>query len=121
MQKQDPNSPENQEALSILHETFLSDTEEPMNKIDKIVELTKEWYKLIGRDHHKDRDCHFYIETKFSYGGEPTYWVRHHGYVIDEVEEEYPTYDKALDGLIQLLEYIIKAEKEQEVFVDDSW
>jgi len=37
------------------------------DKLKTITNLTNEWYQLISRDHHKDRDCHFYINTVWSY------------------------------------------------------
>jgi len=86
------------------------------NLIEQITKLTAEWYKLIGKDHHKDRDCHWYIETRWSYGNVPTYAVRHYGYIINKIEEEYETYEAALHGLIETLEYWIKQEKESAKF-----
>lgn len=71
--------------------------------IDEITNLTDEWYSLIGKDHHKDRDCHWYIETKWSYGYPPTYTVHHHGYIIDEIEEECDSYNNALLKLKEIL------------------
>ena len=82
------------------------------NIIEEITKLTDEWYSLIGSEHHKDRDCHWYIETKWSYGRYPTYIIRHHGYVLDEIEENWSTYDMALKRLKEILEEKIKEEKE---------
>ena len=36
-----------------------------MNIVEEITKLTDEWYFLIGKDHHKDRDCHWYIEALY--------------------------------------------------------
>jgi hypothetical protein len=65
---------------------------------------------LIGKDHHKDRDCHWYIETRWSYGYSPKYFVQHYGYILHDFEEqEFSTYEEALSGLKEfLLEAIIK-------------
>jgi hypothetical protein len=90
-----------------------------MNKIVTITKLTEEWYKLISGEHHKDRDCHFYIETEWSYGYPPKYFVRHYGYILDEVQEEYETYEKAQDGLISLLSRAIDDEKVHQATVED--
>ena len=79
--------------------------------IDKITELTEEWYRLIGKDHHKDRDCHFYIHTEWSYGYPPKYFVEHNGYILDYIQEEYETYEKAQEGLISILSKAIEEEK----------
>lgn len=76
--------------------------------IEEITELTDEWYVLIGKDHHKDRDCHWYIETKWSYGFPPKYLVCHHGYIVDEIEEECDTYELALTRLKDILTEEIK-------------
>jgi hypothetical protein len=80
--------------------------------IDEVTKLTEQWYKLIGSEHHKDRDCHWYIETKWSYGSYPTYTILHHGYVLDKIEENWSTYDVALKRLKEILEEKIKEEKE---------
>lgn len=45
-----------------------------------LTELTAQYYDLIGKDHHKDRDCHFYIEKTYSYGREPYWQFNHQGY-----------------------------------------
>jgi hypothetical protein len=83
-----------------------------MNKIiDEVTNLTNEWYLLIGKDHHKDRDCHWYINTKWSYGQPPVYIVEHYGYVYDKVEIKCKTYNEALKALKEELEYAIKQEK----------
>ena len=45
-----------------------------------LTELTAEYYDLIGGEHHKDDDCHFYIEKIYSYGKEPYWQFLHYGY-----------------------------------------
>lgn len=47
---------------------------------DKITDLSARWYKYVNLDHHKDRDCHFYIEKRWSYGESPKYRAYHDGY-----------------------------------------
>ena len=78
--------------------------------IEEITELTDVWYKLIGPDHHKDRDCHWYIETKWSYGYPPKYSIQHWGYILDDIVEECNSYDEALLKLKEIL--IEKIEEE---------
>mgnify|MGYP003342773561 CR=1 FL=1 len=92
-------------------------------QIDRVTELTEQWYKLIGPVHHKDRCCHWYIETKWSYGLSPTYIVRHYGYILDEVDEEFETYEQALDWLKDFLSTAIEEEKESQNRddLDSSW
>lgn len=88
---------------------------EYMTVVEEITKLTDEWYVLIGPDHHKDRDCHWYIETKWSYGFPPTYTVQHWGYILHDIEMEYRTYEEALIGLKNILIEKIQEEKlEQE-------
>jgi len=82
----------------------------------EITKLTQEWYALMGEDHHKDRDCHWYIETKWSYGQVPTYCVIHHGYVYDRIEENWSSYEGALNRLREIL---IDAIKEINEFRDN--
>ena len=80
------------------------------DKLKAITNLTNEWYQLIGKDHHKDRDCHFYINTVWSYGQDQKYRVEHYGYVSDEIEEEFDTYGEAIDFLEKKLRNMIKEE-----------
>ena len=84
-------------------------------QIQEVTKLTEDWYRLIGKDHHKDRCCHWYIETKWSYGLSPTYIVRHYGYILDEVDEEFETYEEALNFLKDFLIKSIEEEKTQQV------
>ena len=51
---------------------------------EKITMLTAKWYRYVNIDHHKDRDCHLYIEKVWSYGDEPYYIAYHHGYIADD-------------------------------------
>jgi hypothetical protein len=81
------------------------------NIIEEITKLTDEWYHLIGKDHHKDRDCHWYIETKWSYGQPPKYSVQHFGYILDDIVEECDSYDEALIELREILKENIEEEK----------
>ena len=53
---------------------------------EEIVKLSRIWYHFVSVDHHKDRDCHWYIEQYFSYGEEPYYRAYHYGYVGDRFE-----------------------------------
>ena len=80
--------------------------------VREITKLTEERYFLIGKDHHKDRDCHWYIETKWSYSNAPVYIIRHYGYILDEVEEIWSSYELALNRLKEILEDSIASEKQ---------
>lgn len=85
-----------------------------MDELKKeITDLTDEWYCLIGKDHHKDRDCHWYINTKWSYGEDPVYIVEHYGYILHYVEIECKSYDEALIKLRDYLKIAIEQEREK--------
>jgi hypothetical protein len=87
-------------------------TEEILNQI---TELTEKWYLLIGQDHHKDRDCHFYVNTFWSYGQKQKYRVEHYGYIFRDVEEEFDTYNEAAMFLLNKIKEMIKiVEKDLE-------
>jgi len=94
-----------------------------MSIVDEITKLTDDWYHLIGKDHHKDRDCHWYIETKWSYGYPPKYTVQHWGYIVDEIEREYDSYEEALSGLRDILIEKVQQEKTNQEMDsnEDEW
>jgi hypothetical protein len=89
--------------------------------IEEITKLTDEWYSLIGPDHHKDRDCHWYIETKWSYGQSPTYSIHHYGYILDEINENWNSYELALDRLKEILTNEIKEYKSYIKQDEEGW
>ncbi len=85
-----------------------------MNKIiEDITKLTNEWYSLIGKGHHKDRDCHWSVNTKWSYGQEPVYVVEHYGYLLSDVEIVCNSYNDALIALKNRLKEVIEQEYQQ--------
>jgi hypothetical protein len=89
--------------------------------IEEITTLTDEWYLLIGKDHHKDKDCHWYVETRWSYSYPPIYTVLHHGYILDDIQEEYKTYEEALQGMKDLLICSIELEKTEQSKEELDW
>lgn len=91
------------------------ETEEILNQISK---LSEEWYILISRDHHKDRDCHFYINTIWSYGQKQKYRVEHYGYLYRDIEETFDTYQEAVKYLLNTLKIMIEREKNIEEILD---
>jgi hypothetical protein len=104
-----------------MKERYEEINEERKKLTEDITKLTEEWYFLIGKDHHKDRDCHWYIETKWSYGYEPVYTVQHFGYVIHpDVEIEYSSYYEALRGLKELLTQHIAEEKRNQKEAEEN-
>jgi hypothetical protein len=90
--------------------------------VEEITKLSDEWYTLIGPSHHKDRDCHWYIETKWSYGQPPVYTVHHYGYILDRIEEECNSYEEALTVLRDILKEKIEEEKKtQKENEENEW
>lgn len=82
----------------------------PISADERITLLTGLWCSIIQGDHHKDRDCHWSIVTKYSYGEKAKYCVEHSGYVYHDVSEQYPDYKSAQAGLCSLLEKAILSE-----------
>lgn len=82
------------------------------NIIEEITKLTEEWRYLAGKEHCKDRDFHFYVNTKWSYGQPPKYFAQHFGYLLHDIEEEFDSYEEALNGLKEILKKEIKQFKE---------
>lgn len=69
---------------------------------ERFTALTEKWMGVIGQEHHKDRDCHFYIERVWSYG-DPPYWrARHSGY-WSEWDCSADTYEDCLKRMIGIL------------------
>lgn len=84
-----------------------------INQLNKeITELSGIWYRIVNVDHHKVRDCHWYVQTVFSYGNDPIYEVQHYGYVWKEYKQEYSSYIFALIGLRDTLHIAIKEQYE---------
>ena len=53
---------------------------------EEITVLTDKWNKYVSLGHHKDRDCHWHIEKRWSYGNKPSYQAFHSGYIIEPWE-----------------------------------
>jgi hypothetical protein len=87
---------------------------------NKITELTEEWRKLVVKDHCKDRDFHFYINTVWSYGQKQKYRVEHYGYIFRDIEQEFNTYKEAAQFLLNKITEMIKIEKNQEEFIQED-
>jgi len=82
-----------------------------MNIENQIQKLAAEYHKLIGGDHHKDRDCHWHIDVTWSYGEPARYFVKHKGYVYKGVEIPCGCYAEALDKLHEELKRAVELEK----------
>lgn len=84
-----------------------------MNEIEKeITRLTDIWYRFVSQDHHKDRDCHWYVEKYYSYGEEPYYKAYHHGYVANSFEgTKCTTLEEAEEELLNTIKFEIHKAK----------
>jgi len=72
-----------------------------------LLRLTEFWYEFVGQDHHKDRDCHFYINQVWSYGRPPVYRVEHYGYISELTKElESKTFDKFEEAYEALYDWL---------------
>ena len=86
-----------------------------MTNQEQITRLTDFWYKYVSKDHHKDRDCHWYIEQVWSYGDEPKWNAHHYGYIFDEPkyrEIECKNYEEAVENLLDMVSRAINNEKQ---------
>lgn len=86
---------------------------------DTIHGLVAKYNDLIQRDHHKDRDCHFFIQRNWSYGQQLGWSVVHYGYCNREGDEGeskfFPSYQAAEDHMVFLLKAWIAIEEEQPI------
>lgn len=87
---------------------------------DNITKLTDKWRKLAARDHCKDRDFHFYINTVWSYGQKQKYRVEHYGYIFRDVEEEFDTYNEAAMFLLNKIKEMIKVVEKDLESIDEN-
>lgn len=75
-------------------------------------ELITEYYDVIQWDHHKDRDCHFQIGKKWSYGNDRKFYIEHYGYLNELFVYDIPSYKEAEEILrTKLTEWIKEVEE----------
>ena len=79
-----------------------------MTNHEKIIELNKIWYNLIGGEHHKDRDCHFRISTHYFYGDHVEWEVEHHGYILQNEIREVEDFKTLHEAEVWLIHNILK-------------
>jgi hypothetical protein len=78
--------------------------------------LLREHYETVGAEIHKDRDCHWQIVERWSYG-EPVGWfVEHNGYLYEPGEYgeagPYPSQEEARRSLADHLRAAIADARE---------
>ena len=82
-----------------------------MNIEEEIDYLAKLWYRYVGLDHHKDRDCHFYVQKIWSYGDKPYYQCHHYGYIAEDFEgTKCDTLEEAQEELRDFVYFAIHKE-----------
>jgi hypothetical protein len=84
----------------------------------QITELAEKYHALIAGDHHKDRDCHWHIETRWSYGNAPVYVVEHRGYLHKTERSTFDKYETALAFLRDELKDAIEIEEFHKANID---
>lgn len=79
----------------------------------EITRLSEIWYQYVGQDHHKDKDCHWYIEKYYSYGEPPYYQAFHWGYIDGDFEgSKCQTIEEAEQELLNAIKFAIHRQKE---------
>ena len=88
---------------------------------EEITVLTEKYYKYVSLDHHKDRDCHFWIEKKWSYGYPPTYSAHHVGYVGSDLNTK--EFDEEEDAMMWLADNLRNKIKQAIKYLEgtDYW
>lgn len=77
----------------------------------ELIRLTDKWYRYVNLDHHKDRDCHWYITKTYSYGDPAKYTVSHHGYRSERFESK--EFDNEEDAMLFLIKHLSEIFKER--------
>lgn len=85
---------------------------------NRITELADEYHRLIAGDHHKERDCHWSIETRWSYGNAPVYIVQHSGYLHHTDTAKFDSYDAALAYLREEIKEALEIERFHKAEID---
>lgn len=84
----------------------------------ELTKLVAEYYEAVQADIHKDRDCHWQISERWSYGEHAGWFVEHHGYLYELVDGEfgevgpYPSREEALRRLAEQLRAAIEDARE---------
>ena len=55
----------------------------------ELAKLAVAYQEIVWRDIHKDRDCHWQIAERFSYGERVGWYIEHHGYLHELLDCEY--------------------------------
>lgn len=86
-----------------------------MNNTKRILELSAKWCNFVSNDHHKDRDCHWYIEIDYAYGSDVRYYVSHNGYIAEDIDGTFNSLEEAEKFLIEKLKDLLNRNNLLEV------
>ena len=86
---------------------------------ERIEELVSFWQGLLV-DHHKDRDCHFYITYDFKYHTGLELTVSHSGYIADDFHITVKDINEAMSVLERQLHRQILDEINRNLEREDS-
>lgn len=83
---------------------------------EEFILATQRWYEYVGKDHHKDIDCHWFVDREkiFSYGQPSTdhhYRLWHDGYILDDIDFVGETEDEVFKQGIEFIDNWIKNDK----------
>lgn len=88
---------------------------------EEIKRLVAIRYMIVGCQHHKDRDCHYEVSRKFSYGGFMEWKVEHYGYH----EDFHETFDSEGGALVylrdKLKELVVDYIETRFSFTEEEW
>jgi hypothetical protein len=68
---------------------------------ERVQQATAAWYNLISNTCHKDHDCHFNVNIRFSYDGKYTIRIAHDGEIATPCEERHDSLITAMQQLLR--------------------
>ena len=68
---------------------------------ERVQQATCAWYNLISNASHKDHDCHFSVNIRFSYDGRHTIRIAHDGEIATAWEERHESLVTAMQQLLR--------------------
>lgn len=85
---------------------------------DEITALAARWMELVQADHHKDKDCHFYVTKYWDYNKPPYYRAHHYGYIAGDWQSPKCATAAGAEGMLTrfLREHIRSLEDHE-----DNW
>ncbi len=84
------------------------------------INLLLEQWQLCLVDHHKDRDCHFFIQRNYSTHAPGVWTIIHNGYLSNAVDEQLDSFEQAEKRLFDLLVHKIKEQCSSYMSISDD-